>query len=120
MSVNITKTWYKDQPFVLATQVQQVFYANDIKLGKDWRVVQRMQPWNIYHVHLPSNVLQNDDEPFQDEECPTIHNMFEETDHIELLHREATENILVDVEVANNEPNSPSLIEDDNNVDDEV
>ena len=46
--------------------------------------------------------------------------MFEETDHIELLHREATENILVDVEVANNEPNSPSLIEDDNNVDDEV
>ena len=24
-SVNITKTWYKDQPFVLATQVQQVF-----------------------------------------------------------------------------------------------
>ena len=44
VSVNITKTWYKDQPFVLATQVQQVFYANDIKLGKDWRVVQRMQP----------------------------------------------------------------------------
>ena len=120
VSVNITKTWYKDQPFVLATQVQQVFYVNDIKLGKDWRVAQRMQPRNIYHVHLPSDVLQNEDEPFQDKECSTIHNMFEETDHIELLHREATEHILVDVEVANNEPNSPSLIEDDNNVDDEV
>ena len=73
----------------------------------DWRVVQRMQPQNIYNVHHSANVLQNDNKPFQDEECSTIHNMFEETDHIELLHREATENILVDVEVANNEPNSP-------------
>ena len=44
VSVNVSKRWYKDQPFVLAMQVQQVFYVNDLKLGKDWRVVQRTQP----------------------------------------------------------------------------
>ena len=40
--VNVSKTWYKDQPFVLATQAKQVFYVNDVKLGKDWRVVERL------------------------------------------------------------------------------
>lgn len=54
---NFSGTWYKDQPFVLATQVQQVFYVIDIKSGKDWRVIERMQPWNLYNIQLPTNIL---------------------------------------------------------------
>ena len=55
VSVNVSRRWYKDQPFVLATQVQQVFYVNDLKLGKDWIVVRRIQPRNLYCVMIGSH-----------------------------------------------------------------
>ncbi|KAL5760668.1 hypothetical protein ACOSQ2_019506 [Xanthoceras sorbifolium] len=50
ISVNIRNIWYKNDPFVLACQTQQVFYLNDIKLGDDWRVVDKSQPRGNYDV----------------------------------------------------------------------
>lgn len=32
-SVNTARQWYKDEPFVLASQASQVFYLNDLILG---------------------------------------------------------------------------------------
>lgn len=39
-SINISHTWYKDDPFVLASQAEQVFYLEDTKLKGNWHVVQ--------------------------------------------------------------------------------
>ena len=126
MSVNVSKTQYKDQPFVLATQPQQVFYVNDLKLGKDWRVVERLQSRHIYDVHFPTEPLQADAEPYQQQACCTPSNTLEtEIDDLGLLHRREEENELVDVDVDgfmdiegeeeghNNSPLSPELSEDD-------
>jgi hypothetical protein len=33
MIVNISRKWYKFDPFILAYQVSQVFYLDDLKLG---------------------------------------------------------------------------------------
>ena len=77
VSVNVSKSWYKDQPFVLATQAQQVFYVNDLKLGKDWRVVERLQVRHIYDVHFPTEPLQADAEPYQQQACCTLNNTFD-------------------------------------------
>ena len=62
VSVNVNKTWYKDQPIVLASQAQQVFYVNDLKLGKDWRVVESfkrdifmMYTFQLNHYKLMQN-----------------------------------------------------------------
>ena len=38
-SINIGKCWYKNDPFILATQSTKVFYLQDTKYGGDWRVV---------------------------------------------------------------------------------
>ncbi|KAI0520000.1 hypothetical protein KFK09_007465 [Dendrobium nobile] len=38
-SINISKTWYDNDPYVLAGQVTQVFYVQDTKLRGDWHVV---------------------------------------------------------------------------------
>ncbi|XP_065875374.1 uncharacterized protein [Euphorbia lathyris] len=46
-SVNFSRKWYVDQPFVLASQV---FYIDDIKNGGYWKIVQRVQPRNLYNI----------------------------------------------------------------------
>ncbi|KAG8381935.1 hypothetical protein BUALT_Bualt05G0024400 [Buddleja alternifolia] len=38
-SINTSKPWKTNEPYVLASQAQQVFYVNDIKLGNDWKIV---------------------------------------------------------------------------------
>ncbi|XP_060673255.1 uncharacterized protein LOC132803758 [Ziziphus jujuba] len=38
-SINVTSYWYKNDPFVLASQAKQVFYVDDYKMGQHWKVV---------------------------------------------------------------------------------
>ena len=37
--VNISRTWYENDSYVLACQAKHFFYINDTKLEKNWRVV---------------------------------------------------------------------------------
>ncbi|KAI0524622.1 hypothetical protein KFK09_003999 [Dendrobium nobile] len=53
-SINISKTWYDNDPYVLAGQVTQVFYVQDTKLRGDWHVVQKVK-----HRHLFDSTLMN-------------------------------------------------------------
>ncbi|KAL0463383.1 UNVERIFIED_CONTAM: hypothetical protein Slati_0225900 [Sesamum latifolium] len=49
-SINRSKLWKTNEPYVLTSQVQQVFYVDDIKLGNNWKVVieaQARSSWNI-------------------------------------------------------------------------
>ena len=49
MSVNTTKTSFEDEPFILTTQAQQVYYSKD-PLKEEWSVVSRWKPRDIYEV----------------------------------------------------------------------
>ena len=42
--------WYKNDPFVLAIQVRQVFYVNDYKLWSNWKVVNKIYHWHVWDV----------------------------------------------------------------------
>ena len=33
LSINISSQWYKDEPFILASQAEKVFYLDDLKNG---------------------------------------------------------------------------------------
>ncbi|KAK3206877.1 hypothetical protein Dsin_020923 [Dipteronia sinensis] len=81
ISVNVRKTWYKNDPFVLACQTQQVFYLNDIKLGNDWRVVDKSQPRGNYDV-LEQEVENEErlyfDDPYQQEQSEDIIDIVED------------------------------------------
>jgi hypothetical protein len=49
-SINVQSLWYKNDPFILATQSKKIFYLQDTSLGKDWRVVQKFEHRNMYDV----------------------------------------------------------------------
>ncbi|KAF7152217.1 hypothetical protein RHSIM_Rhsim01G0128800 [Rhododendron simsii] len=75
-SIDVRSRWYKDDPFVLPNQVQQVFYIDDTldKCG-NWKLVQRIQHRGIWDVpemedlqandaeetHVPDHVFQQDE-----------------------------------------------------------
>ncbi|CAL8162595.1 unnamed protein product [Prunus armeniaca] len=42
LSVNINKTWYDDDPYILAYMAKQIVYLDDPKAGSGWKVVQQM------------------------------------------------------------------------------
>lgn len=62
-SVNVSRKWYKDQPYILASQAKQVFYVPDLKLGVKWNVVEKHVPRSIYDVpvHMEDEVYQEEE-----------------------------------------------------------
>ncbi|CAL8988565.1 unnamed protein product [Prunus brigantina] len=41
LSVNINRTWYDDDPYILANMATQIVYLDDPKAGNGWKVVRR-------------------------------------------------------------------------------
>ncbi|KAL4563092.1 hypothetical protein LXL04_027124 [Taraxacum kok-saghyz] len=48
VSINIRHTWYKEQPYILATQAKQVFYLQDPSRGSNWRVVEEVHHRKLF------------------------------------------------------------------------
>ncbi|CAL2247822.1 unnamed protein product [Prunus armeniaca] len=45
-----TKTWYDDDPYILANMATQIVYLDDLKAGSGWKVVQKMDQQNMYAI----------------------------------------------------------------------
>ncbi|XP_028057181.1 uncharacterized protein LOC114261174 [Camellia sinensis] len=136
ISVNVTKTWYKDEPFVLACQAEQVFYLKDTKWGNNYRVVQRVLPRAIYDILVKENEEEAEeedkdkDEPYQQFESYGLGDVVQIDDQPIELCKEDMEMICVDItgefheeelevddEVLINDNNAD---DDDTNMDDQV
>ncbi|XP_026448702.1 uncharacterized protein LOC113348969 [Papaver somniferum] len=66
--INTNRIWYKSDPFVLASQSQQVFYLDDYKHGANWKVVQKMHHRHIWDVpEMDINEVQPETETTIDE-----------------------------------------------------
>ncbi|KAI5322667.1 hypothetical protein L3X38_031739 [Prunus dulcis] len=50
LSVNINRTWYDDDPYILANMATQIVYLDDPKAGSSWKVVQKMDHRNVYAI----------------------------------------------------------------------
>nr|GMC68342.1 AC084762_14 putative transposon protein [Ipomoea batatas] len=61
-SIKVSSFWYKNDPYVLASQAKQVFYINDPKLGLNWRVVQQFQHRHIYDENEVDSIPQDNDD----------------------------------------------------------
>ncbi|KAG8381923.1 hypothetical protein BUALT_Bualt05G0023200 [Buddleja alternifolia] len=62
-SINTSKPWKTNEPYVLASQAQQVFYVNDIKLGNDWKIVieaQGRSSWIVLESKADECVITSD------------------------------------------------------------
>ncbi|XP_042962594.1 uncharacterized protein LOC122296863 [Carya illinoinensis] len=75
-SVNMNRTWYKDEPYVLACQASQCFYIRDIRAKGNWYVVQKYNNRNVYDIPPVQRVLDSndgessDDDAYQENESP--------------------------------------------------
>jgi hypothetical protein len=49
-TINVQSLWYKNDPFIFASQAKKIFYLEDTSLGTDWRVVQKFEHRNMYDV----------------------------------------------------------------------
>ena len=65
ISVNVSRTWYENDSYVLACQAKHIFYVNDTKLGKNWRVMQKFQHRHVFDV--PE--MQNDSMDISNDKC---------------------------------------------------
>jgi len=101
-SINNSSLWYKDDPFILATQSTKVFYLKDTKHGESWQVVQKFA-----HRHL-WNVAEKDND-----EIPDGMGLSYQDDQCEDSHLQVNEEILEDEPAANED----SLIVDASVVD---
>ncbi|KAL3638011.1 hypothetical protein CASFOL_018459 [Castilleja foliolosa] len=50
VSVRVDGKWYEEDSYILTDQARQVFYINDPKLGKNWRVVIPVSHRHVYDV----------------------------------------------------------------------
>lgn len=74
ISVNTSKKWFVEDPYILAIQAKQVFYVDDLKLGKDWKVVQKVQQrqvWTVQEKEDDDGDLDVLNEPYQQDEYDT-------------------------------------------------
>ncbi|XP_040986463.1 uncharacterized protein LOC121234561 [Juglans microcarpa x Juglans regia] len=61
IGVNMNRTWYKDEPFMLASQADQCFYIRDLRAKGSWGVVQNYANRNVYNIPPQPRVLENID-----------------------------------------------------------
>ena len=111
-SINVERYWYKNDPYILATQAAQVFYLNDTKLGKGWKVVQKFEHRHLYDVtetedHTPDVALQDDIS------SGTEHILSDIDPHMENLHRIDEDGCTIDAEIVDNIRNSTDDTSDD-------
>ncbi|XP_042964577.1 uncharacterized protein LOC122298784 [Carya illinoinensis] len=68
-SVNMNRTWYKDEPYVLACQASQCFYIRDIRAKGNWFVVQKYNNRNAYDIPPVHRVLEGNDGESSDDDA---------------------------------------------------
>ena len=61
LSINMSREWFTDQPYILASQAKQVFYVPDLKLGKNWHVVLRNPLRKVFDI--PVGDVYKEEEP---------------------------------------------------------
>jgi hypothetical protein len=70
-SINSSVLWYKDDPFILATQATKIFYLEDTKYCGSWRVVQKFTHRHLWNVDEISSdeISKGVALSYQDDEC---------------------------------------------------
>ncbi|KAK1684005.1 hypothetical protein QYE76_044853 [Lolium multiflorum] len=94
-SVNTSVLWFKNSPFILASQAETCFYLEDTKFGDPWKVVQKFSHRHMYDV--PELEDGNDDafvrneDAYQEDEGSVDHTFHDVVDLDEEAEVEAEE-----------------------------
>ncbi|KAK6915146.1 protein of unknown function DUF4216 [Dillenia turbinata] len=116
-SINVSRKWYSNQPYMLAQQVQQVFYVEDIKLGKNWYVVEKANPRISYDI-LQAEQQELVEEVYEEEEPEFV--LYVDLGELLFLVRDVPLVDRVDILVVNAEKGASSMQSEHEFVDDDV
>ncbi|RVX02608.1 hypothetical protein CK203_016440 [Vitis vinifera] len=105
-TIQVTSTWYDNDPFILATQAQQVFYLDDYKNGHNWKVVQKVNHRHMWDVPERDTNIEideevcggSDEEAYQDNESHELNWFVEQDDGFEF---QRSDRLNIDPEVVN-------------------
>lgn len=122
-SIKTTRLWYKNDPYVLALQAQQVFYLSGLKIGADWRVVKKFKHKHLYdckekdRLHDTANVAPVENVACQDSEPEDDYHEVEMTEADETsLHRTDVADEVVSVTVDNLQELEHDSLNDDEDI----
>ncbi|WKA12924.1 hypothetical protein VitviT2T_030267 [Vitis vinifera] len=105
-TIQVISTWYDNDPFILATQAQQVFYLDDYKNGHNWKVVQKVNHRHMWDVPERDTNIEidekvcggSDEEAYQDNESHELNWFVEQDDGFEF---QRSDRLNIDPEVVN-------------------
>ncbi|XP_077239808.1 uncharacterized protein LOC143880718 [Tasmannia lanceolata] len=72
MLVNLTRQAFKNEPFVPASQAEQVFYVQGNLNNKDWHLVLKNKPRKLFEMHGGNVETYVQSEPLQDQTLEDI------------------------------------------------
>ncbi|XP_077250153.1 uncharacterized protein LOC143889727 isoform X1 [Tasmannia lanceolata] len=115
--VNMARQIYKDEPFVFASQAEQVFYVQDHPSKKDWHVVVKTKPRDLYDVGGEN------EEAYVQTEAVEIQNLedigrWERTDIVGTIFDEPLETLTQKIQDDDEECDSESDGSDEDDTDD--
>ncbi|XP_042941123.1 uncharacterized protein LOC122275881 [Carya illinoinensis] len=134
-SLNTSRTWYKDEPFALACQAQQVFYVKDVSVAGSWYVVHKITNRNVYNIPLVSaaevaddGADSGEDDALQEDENIPTNVPYAQSSDLDLmtpLNRVDEEPLLLDPSIMLEQqpselPDHEEYVEDAEGVDDEL
>ncbi|XP_060959377.1 uncharacterized protein LOC133030600 [Cannabis sativa] len=94
-SINVSGVWYKDDPYILASQAKQVFFVDDLVRGRNWRVIH-----NVHHHQVWKNILAASNE----------------TDDVDVVHDTNSSNFTLSVDLGElnvqRTNDSPTIVDD--------
>lgn len=96
-SINISSHWYQEDPFILASQAEKVFYLDDLKNGSNWKVV-----YKVNHRHLwdiPEKDEDAEEEVYQENDSVDLRFTCEEPD-IDLIQLRRTDIDAIEVTIS--------------------
>jgi hypothetical protein len=102
-SINIQGRWYKNDPYIMATDAAQIFLLEDTKFGPNWRVVQEFGHRHIFDVEESDTK-----KPMHEQIQIRCQEAYQEEEHIS-----ATDGAVADIDPnmdslhMENEPGSP-------------
>ena len=76
LTVNTTRHWYDEDPYILATMAKQIFYLDDPKAGNGWKVVQKIDRRGLYDIPEDHD---DDDDNVADQQLSSSIEIGEET-----------------------------------------
>ena len=112
-SLNVKALRYKKDPFILASQAEQVFYMEDTKYGKDWNVVQTFSHRHLYDVPDVETGELNATDAYQEEMPSTTSTVKDIEQLLDTYSRDDEEGTPVHASIVHD------LLKDDNNYDED-